>query len=355
MEDPIETTARARELLQAGDAPEALQTLASFEASDYVPLIETLAEAHLEVAGQEDDGSAHAEKAYELFERAVKAAEAGAKPAGSFEKYLYLGQLSGGREAAEWFKRGCNVLRADIAETSTTKGALSEEAKEARVRELKRRLCDALCSSVELWMTDLCMEDEAEATCDALVTEALMVDETHAEALTTLASVRVSQQRVPDARAALERAWALYADTDLTQVPDAAGHIAALMTLVRLCLETGLLEIGDSAARQILELDEQIAEAWYLLGMVGVERAATSEDPAPLTAALDAFNAGLEVVVTGADPSADPEIAGELKRQAAAVKARLDGREVADEGEDGWVDIMEGDGDVADDDDDMSE
>ena len=58
-------------------------------------------------------------------------------------------------------------------------------------------------------------DPEAENTCERLINLALEVDENNVEALQTLASVRLSQQRPEEARQCLERAWSGWKDLDL--------------------------------------------------------------------------------------------------------------------------------------------
>lgn len=58
-------------------------------------------------------------------------------------------------------------------------------------------------------------EPEAEKTCEDLLNLALQTDPDNSEALQTLASVRMSQQRPDDAKQVLEKAWGLWKDLDL--------------------------------------------------------------------------------------------------------------------------------------------
>ena len=58
-------------------------------------------------------------------------------------------------------------------------------------------------------------EPEAEKTCEDLLNLALQTDPENSEALQTLASVRMSQQRPDDAKQVLERAWSVWKDLDL--------------------------------------------------------------------------------------------------------------------------------------------
>lgn len=55
----------------------------------------------------------------------------------------------------------------------------------------------------------------AESTCEQLINLAFETDPNNVEALQTLASVRLSQQRPDDARVCLEKAWIGWKDLDL--------------------------------------------------------------------------------------------------------------------------------------------
>jgi len=57
-------------------------------------------------------------------------------------------------------------------------------------------------------------EPEAEKTCEDLLLAALQIDPGNPEALQTLASVRMSQQRTEDATQCLEQSWAAWKDLD---------------------------------------------------------------------------------------------------------------------------------------------
>lgn len=63
-------------------------------------------------------------------------------------------------------------------------------------------------------------DSAAEETCERLINLALETDKDNAEALQTLASVRLSQQRPDEARQCLERAWSSWKDLDPGAYPD---------------------------------------------------------------------------------------------------------------------------------------
>ncbi|KAK9356310.1 hypothetical protein V1505DRAFT_418587 [Lipomyces doorenjongii] len=348
--------ATARDQLQSRQPYEALSTLSPYQTSDLdnIEILDILAQSHLEISALPDEpnGESHAESAYNYF---IKAAQLdddhGSK--GGYEKYLWLGQLSGGYDAVKWFRIGCDGLRKDLS---------SEQMTEERKVILRKKLCDALCSSIEIWMTDLCMEPEAESTCESLIAESLMVDSNHQESYSALASIRISQQRNSDARVALQRSWDLYCDSvaadkaDRTLSEDGLDEVAqisALKTLTRYCIETELFLVAEAACKRILDLDEEIAEVWYLSGLVAAQQYAQSGDINQLHSAYEAFQAGLELIENGSE---DPEeLKEELMKCVAEAERQLSGTETGTNGNDAsakegeeeqdWLDILDGEED----------
>lgn len=108
------------------------------------------------------------------------------------------------------------------------------------------------------------METDAEQRCEKLVTEALLVVPTSAEALQTLASVRVSQQRVEDAVAALQRSFSLWKDLDVSseEIPTYASRI----NLSKLLIETEQHETALEVLERLQLEDDQLPDLWYLGG-----------------------------------------------------------------------------------------
>jgi len=122
----------------------------------------------------------------------------------------------------------------------------------------------ALCGVVEVYMTDLSWEDDAEQKCDALVTEATMVAPEVPEPWQTLASVRISQVRMEDARAALRRSLELWKDLppEDEMVPDFPTRVS----LARLLLEAGMEEEAIEVLERLVSEDDSSVEVWYLGG-----------------------------------------------------------------------------------------
>ncbi|RAK74166.1 SIR2-domain-containing protein, partial [Aspergillus fijiensis CBS 313.89] len=107
-------------------------------------------------------------------------------------------------------------------------------------------------------------EEDAENRCETLITEALLVEPNGPEVLQTLASIRISQLRTDDAKAALRRSLEIWKDLppEDPSIPDFATRISLSRLLMEVALEFEALEVLE---RLILE-DDQSIEAWYLGG-----------------------------------------------------------------------------------------
>lgn len=107
-------------------------------------------------------------------------------------------------------------------------------------------------------------EADAESRCESLITEALMANPNAPEVLQTFASIRISQQRIDDARAALSKSLEIWKDLppEDPTVPDFAIRISLSRLLMEVSMELEALEVLE---RLILE-DDQSVEAWYLGG-----------------------------------------------------------------------------------------
>ncbi|GMI04958.1 hypothetical protein TrLO_g2844 [Triparma laevis f. longispina] len=105
------------------------------------------------------------------------------------EVHLLIGQLQSAGDALLSFRKGVELLE-----------------KERR----KKLLCQGYSNIAELWMTDLCMEPEAESSCEAAVLKACENDENKwPDGSQALSSLRLSQRRGGDASEAILKAYAM--------------------------------------------------------------------------------------------------------------------------------------------------
>lgn len=240
-------------------------------------------------------------------------------PTDGYSKWMYLGQIYEGTESALAYSKGIalleRALEAALGAASSTGGDGTVVAEE---RRLRRELSDGHCSVVELYMTDLCDDAEAESVADAQAELAVSVDDSNPEAHRVLASLRLCQNNRPAAMVALARSVALIEALYPPEVEDeedgAARHASAATTvaptphtskkrsiaaatatasvaeggeavaaaevdllsqippfdarlqLAKNCMEVELYEPAVTLLDRLLEEDDSNMEVWYLAG-----------------------------------------------------------------------------------------
>ncbi|KAF5860386.1 hypothetical protein ETB97_001675 [Aspergillus alliaceus] len=359
-EDPSKLLEQATTLLQSAQpdlalpvAQQALQ-LAPTNSPTQLSALILVAEIYVEL-GEIDIARQHFLSAVELDPNGTTPESQG----GGAEKFLWLAQLSelGGKDSVQWFEKGVSSLRHTIQQLEQNPGP----AEAIDLEEKKRKMANALCAVAEIYMTDLSWEEDAETRCETLIAEALLVNPHAPEVLQTLASIRISQLRTDEARAALTKSLELWKDLppEDPTVPDFATRIS----LARLLMEVGMeLEALEVLERLILE-DDQSVEAWYLGGwclqllaekkQAPKDEEADSETPeARRHASLVASREWLKQSLTLYEALQYEDV--RLKEHAEELVQEMNkelGEEMEDDGEEGeeggegWEDEIESDGD----------
>jgi tetratricopeptide (TPR) repeat protein len=153
-ENATELLAKATFLLQTGQADAALPLaqrvleLSPENSPNALSGINLIAEIYVEL-GEID-------AARQSFSRAVEIDPEGTIPesqGGGAEKFLWLAQLSeqGGADSVGWYEKGVGALRSIIQ--SLEQSNRPEDA--AVLEEKRKKLANALCGVVDLYMTDL--------------------------------------------------------------------------------------------------------------------------------------------------------------------------------------------------------
>lgn len=206
-----------------------------------------------------------ADTARKQYELAVKIDSNGALV--SAEPYLQLAQLceEGGRKSIYYFDKAIEVMKNEI---EVLDEQMEVEGTQEIVDSRRGRVADALCGMAEVYMTDLSWEEDAEQRCETLITEAVAIcpEAISAGVLQTLASVRISQERIDEAKRALAKSVALWKDIPVDVESSARPDFATRVSLVRLLMEVEQEQDAMVVVEGLVKEDDQSVEALYLGG-----------------------------------------------------------------------------------------
>lgn len=260
MSDLNGAVTEARRLLEIHDSKAALKTLKPFkkslkeENSSNVILHQLFAEAYLE-GGQLD-------KAYPLLLHACETDLNGEQ--GGSEKFFMLGQATGGEDGLKMIFQGLENLSKKAGDTIT--------------QDQVDKIVDGLLTAIEIWMTDLCMEPNAENECEELIGKAMEISEGKSpEVWSTMGSIRISQQRYSEASEAFVNSWKFFelkkqevesefGNNEVSSQEQYAQLVQPLLSLTKMCIEMGLYEISLLILGAVKDIDEDNLESYYLEG-----------------------------------------------------------------------------------------
>ncbi|KAH7884753.1 hypothetical protein F5I97DRAFT_1891871 [Phlebopus sp. FC_14] len=189
--------------------------------------------------------------------------------------YLYLAQLTDEdpHTALKYYQAAIDILQVQLK----GKAPSSEDGTDDDDHEIKSNIVRAYLGMVEIWMDpqyDLCFDLAASNTCDTLVSQALQIDPQNLEALQTLASIRLSQEKPEEALIALRTFPPPHPSQDATAT-DPQVHISLLLNALpvptrvsraKLLLECGAYPDALSLLEGVLATDDANVEGWYLMG-----------------------------------------------------------------------------------------
>ncbi|OBA19068.1 hypothetical protein METBIDRAFT_47346 [Metschnikowia bicuspidata var. bicuspidata NRRL YB-4993] len=199
------------------------------------------------------------------------------------EKFLYLGQIIGGQDGCSLLNIAIQRLQDQLQSVHDNRGGddpvLQELSKlyptsEVLAFYLIKKLNQAIFAEIEIWMTDLCMEPEAEGECDKLISHSLALDDSNPEAYSLLALIRISQQRQADAEEALSKAWQLFSQKkqDLEVQQNQEGEessfeyielVQPLLGLARFAIELGIYDLVPEISSAVAEINDNALDSFY--------------------------------------------------------------------------------------------
>lgn len=251
---------RSRASLEEGDLQAACEL--AVRACSILPK-DSLNVHPLELLGEIQIELGEFEDARNCFLEAVRRRES--VPAESFDlgeegKFLWLGQLSTEDDAEKWYLKGIEVLQSILQRFT------SEEQRKL----IHEKMRDVYCSLVELFLTDLwfafhfvadcSMTEKAEENAERYSLLALENDKESPVALSSLASVRLSQSRNDEASTLLQESLSKWLGKSESKPPSYSERMSQVKLLLEVELYEKALEVLETMQRE----DEENVELWYL-------------------------------------------------------------------------------------------
>jgi tetratricopeptide (TPR) repeat protein len=180
------------------------------------------------------------------------------------DRFFAFAQLIPGREAVQVYEHGMKVYVESGSDSS----------------EVKRKVSTACCAAAEIFMTDLCDDEDAEIQCGGWLERALSTDPTNPEVFRVLADLRMCQEKPQEAREFVLRACQLWSEELerlinpsenesvelLAEIPSYESRISAAKILIELG-DSDLIEQAVNLLEQLLKEDDSVLMTWYLLGL----------------------------------------------------------------------------------------
>ena len=208
-------------------------------------VLETMGNTFAEL-GFEDNAKQHFLKAVDL------------QPDEGHVKYLYLGQLSEGSEAVRYYKLAISMMTPSVDKNINNDNNLGN-----------RDISNVYCSLAELYMTDCCMEEDAEKLCEESCQKALQLDEKNPEANLVMCNLLLTKGDIDSAKnIALKMfdMWKSLSEQDEDNIVDLISY-ESRMTLIKVLIEVELYDKVLVIGVQLLEENEEDIRIWYYIGL----------------------------------------------------------------------------------------
>ncbi|AWU75536.1 uncharacterized protein C5L36_0B07840 [Pichia kudriavzevii] len=348
-ENPLLGLIHRASILLPTNPEQALQDLLAYKStySESPLYLQTLGEAYLETSNVED--------AYGVLSKACELdpiAEQGT------EKFFHLGQIVGGENGVQLLEVGVARLiqQAQILQSLSTGELQANEdldqgvqillqayGSEEKISEyIVSKLTQGIAAIIEIWMTDLCMEPQAESECEKWAQSLLDMCNDNPETHSVIASIRISQERIQDAIKEIEVSWDLFqkkkqtlediANSNENIDPDEIEMMyielyQPLVTLAKYAVECGMFETAADISASARDINEDGVEAMYVEGFanyldaIRIQNNVTGEDSMKIGREFEEYT--LNGKVDENDPSHTPIYASRLALSA-AVKSLYD-------------------------------
>jgi len=258
-------------------------------------------------------------------------------------KYFSLAQLFSGQESLDIYKQGILILQDVLSQMDQE----SSEAKEAR-----KELSNSFCAVAELYMTDLCDKEEAEAECSRCVEKATEIDQNNPEAWQTRARLHLIKSEYKEAKDTLNKSLELWLPTYMAVLdnrPQEASNfdpieVCPLLYTTRLSTARMLIELEEwekavNVLDGLVEEDDEIVDPWYLLGWLNKVRSDTEKEEVYLGNARHYLTKAKEVHQK--NPTKDKGMINHIKEllNELGPETEIEGVDEEDGDENGWEEL----------------
>lgn len=189
-------------------------------------------------------------------------------------KWMYLAQLQQGLESKNSYIKGIELLL-PLANDNI---------------EIRQHLCKIYCSIAELYLTDLCYEEDAEESCERAINEALSLDNNSIDARQTLVNLKLSQNRGNEAIIIIKEVYNEIKsiidhinskaiinelknenDDDNIVLPELDFCVSTCKLLIECAsFKPELAEYAVDLGSELLNLDDDNIELWYIIGVAAL-------------------------------------------------------------------------------------
>jgi hypothetical protein len=294
--------------------------------------------------------------------------------------YLYIGQLQVGKDAVDAYQKGIGCLQTTLEEMQRVAALQPSKMDEPMVQgdndddddeskpvdpkkalaETQRQLAAACCSVADVYLTDLCFEENAEQECESFLNKAMLLPDVDGEpvidALQTAASLRLSQNKGLEAVDFILRAYekirvgceALASLVNVRNGPESEQATELVETeavrnlpgfefrcqTAKLLIEcAGILKeekLGDPRETQctqaavdvlgsLLAENDEVAEIWYLTG-----DAFAAMNPPNMELAVHYWEATNEMLTSVKESLEQGELETEDEEESHELRVQLD-------------------------------
>ena len=201
------------------------------------------------------------ENAKKHFNEAVRIA-----PDVGHVKYLYLGQLTEGRKAVEYYEKGITIMKSAVEYQKNNISVNENEKKTLSNSDI----ASVYCSLAEIFMTDCCMDEDAEQQCEKYCKLAVETDEKSLDAAVSMSGLLLNQSKMDDAKISTVKAFDLWSSLSKEiaeeSIPEVLSY-EARVTLIKLLIECECFDKVSPIVDQLIEENEDDIRIWYYLGL----------------------------------------------------------------------------------------